>query len=66
MMPLYEFRCEKCDHREQRLQRYEDPPPVCGPCDELMPEETPFMERMISRTTFVLEGGGWARDGYKG
>ena len=50
----------------EKLQKMGDPPPVCGPCDELMPDETPYMTKQVSRTSFQLQGGGWARDGYKG
>ena len=33
-MPLYEYECEACAHRFERIQRYADPPietcPTCG------------------------------------
>lgn len=65
-MPLYEYKCSACGHRVDRLQKSSDPPPVCGACDELMPDETPYMEKLISRSSFKLNGTGWARDGYGG
>jgi len=33
-MPLYEYKCESCEHRFERIQKYSDPPidtcPKCG------------------------------------
>ena len=33
-MPLYEYQCESCAHRFERIQKFSDPPletcPVCG------------------------------------
>ena len=63
-MPLYEYKCVGCGGREERLQKHSDPPPVCAPCDELMPAETPYMEKLISVGSFSLKGDGWAKDGY--
>ena len=63
-MPLYLFECSDCGHQEERIQSYDSPPPVCGSCDEKMPSETPFMERKIGRSSFVLKGNGWAKDNY--
>lgn len=65
-MPIYEYKCESCGHQVEKLQKMGDPPPVCGPCDELLPDDTPYMTKQVSRTSFQLQGGGWARDGYKG
>jgi putative FmdB family regulatory protein len=65
-MPLYEYSCERCGDRVEVLQKPDDPPPVCQPCDETMPDETPFMTRKISLSSFRLKGKGWASDGYEG
>ena len=40
-MPLYEYQCESCQHRFERIQKYSDPPadtcPVCnGPVKKLL------------------------------
>ena len=63
-MPLYEYQCEACGHRVEVLQKHDDPPPVCAPCDETMPDETPHMTRQVSAPAFHLAGDGWARDSY--
>ena len=32
-MPLYEYQCEACDHRFERIQKFSDPPiDVCPKC----------------------------------
>ena len=65
-MPLYSFKCSGCGHVVERLQKYDDTPPYCELCDELFPDETPYMDRQIGRCSFVLKGTGWAADGYAG
>ena len=60
-MPLYEYECSACGHRVDRLQKSSDPPPVCDACDG-----APVMRKLISRSSFKLNGTGWARDGYGG
>lgn len=57
-MPIYEYRCQKCLHEFERLQKMSDEPvqecPECGnPVD-----------RLVSNTSFALKGGGWYKDGY--
>lgn len=29
-MPCFEFQCQKCGHRFERIQRFDDPTPRCG------------------------------------
>ena len=63
-MPLFEYQCDACGHRLEVLQKHDDPPPVCAPCDEGLPPETPHMTRQVSASSFHLAGDGWARDSY--
>lgn len=58
-MPIYEYQCEKCGFEKEKLVKMGAPPPKCPKC-----EEESLMKRKISQTTFQLEGGGWAKDGY--
>jgi putative FmdB family regulatory protein len=58
-MPLFEFKCPGCGAQVQKLQRYDDAAPKCREC-----EPEPEMIRQVSRTSFVLKGGGWASSGY--
>lgn len=61
-MPLYEYRCEACGAKEEKLQSFSAPTthdcPECG--------GTGAMHREISRTAFVLSGSGWYAGGYGG
>lgn len=56
-MPTYEYSCRSCGSFEKE-QRITDPKldacPTCGA----------KVERLISRTSFALKGGGWYSDGY--
>lgn len=52
-MPIYEYRCQDCDHEFERMQKFSDPPiatcPTCaGP-----------VKKLISRSAFHLKGDGW-------
>ena len=59
-MPLYEYGCEVCGHTFERLQKVSDDPvkdcPECG--------EKDGVKKLVSRTSFVLKGGGWYKDHY--
>ena len=58
-MPIYEYACEKCGHEFEREQRItEDPVKTCPSC------KARKVRRLISRTAFVLKGGGWYSDLY--
>jgi len=58
-MPIYEYKCKGCQSLTEKLRKYEkaDDPVKCEACKG---EAT----RVISQTSFVLKGGGWAKDGY--
>jgi putative FmdB family regulatory protein len=58
-MPIYEYVCKGCGHEFEREQRIsEDPVKKCPSCGALK------ARRQISRTSFVLKGGGWYSDLY--
>ncbi len=58
-MPIYEYACEKCDHEFEREQRItDDPVKTCPKC------RSRKVKKLISRTSFVLKGGGWYADAY--
>ncbi len=57
-MPLYEYRCLKCEHVTEVLQKLSDRPlRKCRLCSGKL-------EKLISRTSFQLKGGGWFAHGY--
>ena len=59
-MPIYEYVCEKCGKLNDVLQKVSDPPPErcngCGAKGKLY--------KIVSRSSFVLRGGGWYADLY--
>jgi putative FmdB family regulatory protein len=58
-MPVYEYQCAACGHEFEREQRIsEDPIKKCPSCGKQK------VKRLISRTSFVLKGGGWYGDLY--
>lgn len=58
-MPIYDYGCQKCGHEFEKEQRIVDDPiktcPACG---------ANKAKRLISKTSFVLKGGGWYNDLY--
>ncbi len=58
-MPIYEYQCGACGHEFEREQRItEHPVKSCPKCSARR------AQRLISRTSFVLKGGGWHSDLY--
>lgn len=62
-MPIYEYMCKdkECGEVVEKIRKHADmdKPTPCPKCEG----ET---GRKISKTSFILEGGGWASDGYDG
>ncbi|MCO4743348.1 MAG: zinc ribbon domain-containing protein [Proteobacteria bacterium] len=56
-MPIYEYACESCGHRFEKLVRMSDDAPPCPECEGAV-------RKLISASSFVLKGGGWYKDGY--
>jgi putative FmdB family regulatory protein len=52
-MPLYEYKCKKCGHRFERIQKFSDPPvkkcPECGG----------VVEQLLSAPAVQFKGSGW-------
>jgi putative FmdB family regulatory protein len=59
-MPLYEYRCESCDEKEEKLEGFDAPKDHdCPKCGAVL-----AMHREVSLTSFTLAGGGWMAQGY--
>ncbi|MFY2562745.1 FmdB family zinc ribbon protein [Corallococcus terminator] len=59
-MPIYEYACQSCGKVIDVLQKFSDPAPaVCATCGAEGP-----LTKMLSRSSFVLKGGGWYSDLY--
>ena len=52
-MPLYEYKCEACGHRFEKIVKFSDPPldacPKCGG----------KVEKLLSSPAFQFKGSGW-------
>lgn len=57
-MPIYEYRCRDCGETVEVMQKMTDRPlRKCRSCSGKL-------EKLISRTSFQLKGGGWFDSGY--
>jgi putative FmdB family regulatory protein len=57
-MPVYEYRCQKCQKVFEYQQRMADAAKTeCEECHGAL-------ERLISRSSFSFKGGGWYKDLY--
>lgn len=57
-MPIYEYKCSKCSHEFESIQKFSDEP--LTEC----PECKGNVEKQISNSAFHLKGSGWYSDGY--
>ncbi len=58
-MPIYEYACDSCEHAFELIQRMSAPAPeTCPECGE------PGVRKLVSATSFRLQGSGWYKDGY--
>ena len=52
-MPIYEYKCKKCHHRFEKIQKFSDPPvtkcPECGGA----------VEQLLSPPAVQFKGSGW-------
>ena len=59
-MPIYEYQCEACGHRMEKLQKISDDPlKDCPACEE------PRLNKLVSAAAFRLKGGGWYETDFK-
>ncbi|WP_428267279.1 FmdB family zinc ribbon protein [Haliangium sp.] len=57
-MPIYEYKCKACGNEFEYQQRMSDPPKSeCERCGGAL-------EKLISRSSFMLKGSGWYKDLY--
>ena len=53
-MPLYEYRCDACEHRFEVIQKYSDEPiAVCPSCGQGP------VEKLLSSPAIQFKGTGW-------
>ena len=52
-MPIYAYKCTKCNKEIEIMQKMSEAPlTVCSSCGGAL-------KKLISKTSFVLKGGGW-------
>jgi putative FmdB family regulatory protein len=56
-MPIYEYACDSCGHRFEKLVRVGAEPPPCPQCGSAV-------RKLVSQSGFILRGGGWYKDHY--
>ena len=58
-MPIYEYRCSRCEHEFEVWQKMSDPPvKVCPKC------HAHKVEKLVSLSSFQLKGSGWYATDY--
>ena len=59
-MPIYEYQCEACGHKLEKLQKISDEPlTICPSCS------APRLTKLVSAAAFRLKGGGWYETDFK-
>ena len=59
-MPIYEYACDDCDARMEKIQKMSDAPLVdCPECGK------PALKKLISSAGFRLKGNGWYETDFK-
>ena len=52
-MPLYEYECDACGHRFEKIQKFSDPPvETCPKCQGKV-------HKLIASPAFQFKGSGW-------
>ena len=59
-MPIYEYQCEACGHKLEKLQKMSDEPlRICPAC------KAPKLAKLVSAAAFRLKGSGWYETDFK-
>lgn len=63
-MPVYEYKCPVCDTTFDVKASVSDPPPQCPSKNDAGEPCQGAPVKLVSKSTFILNGGGWAANGY--
>ena len=59
-MPIYDYKCSRCEHEIEVIQKISDKPKtICPKCN------TKSLKKLISAPSFRLKGGGWYETDFK-
>ena len=56
-MPLFEFECQTCHHRFEKIQSFSDVDPACSKCGGKV-------ERLLTAAAVQFKGSGWYATDY--
>ena len=60
-MPIYEYKCDKCNCLWEEIQKFSDPIlTLCKGCEQ----EGGVHKLIPGQMNFILKGDGWFKDGY--
>lgn len=62
-MPFYEYYCDTCQEVTEHFHKMNETVEWCEACQMKGIHSTP--KRIISKTNFILTGGGWYKEGYQ-
>lgn len=57
-MPMYQYKCDECDHMHEKLQKIGEDAPACPKCSSA--KQT---KQLSANTGFCLMGYGWTKNG---
>ena len=69
-MPIYDYKCELCGIEIEVEHKISESPEIICNCsfgyviEDIQYCGFPKMKKLISKTSFLLKGGNWARDSY--
>lgn len=52
-MPLYEYQCEACEHRFEKIQKFSDP------IEDVCPKCGGKVQKLVSSPAIQFKGAGW-------
>ncbi len=59
-MPIYDYKCSKCEHQFEVIQRFsENPVESCPACNKKT------VKKLVSAPSFRLKGAGWYETDFK-
>ena len=59
-MPIYDYKCSKCEHQIEVIQKINDEPRTfCTKC------KSESLKKLVSAPSFRLKGGGWYETDFK-
>lgn len=58
---IADYKCKRCDHEFEYFSVRSDDKPECPKCEA---KDNELEKQVSKKTSFVLKGGGWAKDRY--